>query len=147
MVRKKQHYPFASFLKEACVMAFLSCGHLPTVDCDFFLLPKIGSAMLEGRWSQIWVWGGPAWARFPTILLPVTGTAIFRGTGCYRQGAISYDLFQNCSASMHGPRVGAVTGHLLVFVVVENALTPRSFRNFSVSNVPLTKGLNHFAVL
>ena len=58
-------------------MAFLSCGHLPTVDCDFCLLPKIGSAMLEGRSSE----SGPcAWARFPTILLPVT--AIFRGTGC-----------------------------------------------------------------
>jgi hypothetical protein len=41
MVRKKQHYPFASFLKEACVMAFLSCGHLPTVDCDFFYYQKL----------------------------------------------------------------------------------------------------------
>jgi len=37
MVRKKQHYPFASFLKQKHVMAFLTCGHLPTVDCDFFI--------------------------------------------------------------------------------------------------------------
>ena len=37
-------------------MAFLSCGHLPTVDCDFCLLPKIGSAMLEAADLSL---GGP----------------------------------------------------------------------------------------